>query len=164
MRARTSSIIKTLQAKPNMGTLVQTLMHEGLTDGMGYEVKHVQPGRGFSCTEYSEKMMPNGTIVFCRTYYPGPYDALAGYPSDVVTEYSVGVAWERYTERQDEFDSPYLVRRPEGLVRWDSTAYDGPCYWYAVFSDVGVAEAYAISHPPPDSASIRPDVVYADWD
>lgn len=159
---RNLGIIKTLQSRPMSGSLQDVLKHEGKTDGMGYLVMMTKPGRGFSCREWSKKQMENGTWVLCETYYPGPFDALAGLPSDLVSEYAVGISWEKFTEREGEFNTPYGVSLPDGAIRWADAAGDGPRYWYAVFEDVELAEAFASVFTTPDAPTERPGVEYID--
>lgn len=146
MNARNSAIARTLGNKPFTGGLLAVMAHEGKTDGVGYEVEHVSPGRGFSAWEYATKKFPNGHRVFRKTFYPGPFDALAGYPGDIVERHSVFVCWEEYREDEQSFDAP-LVSLPIGAIGWCDTAFDGPRIWYAVFPDAESAETYAMSLP-----------------
>lgn len=146
MSTRNEMIARTLSGRPFVRELVEVMSHEGKTDGMGYEVEHVRPGRGFSSTEYASKQSPNGQKVFRRTFYPGPFDAAAGYPSDIVEEHSVFVCWEEYRDDEEMFDAP-LVALPAGATSWSSTAFDGPRYWYAEFPSPDLAEVYAASLP-----------------
>jgi hypothetical protein len=97
---------------------------------------------------YSSKTMPNGWTVACRTYYPGPYDGLAGLSSEIVTTYSVFVGWEEYNiEYEQMFDAPPLSL-PMGATGWGDATYDGPRNWYAEFDDVELAEQYAAALAP----------------
>lgn len=123
-------------------------LHEGQTDGLGYTVERVVPGRGYSCREWSSKKMPNGRHVACMTYYPGPFDSMAGLPSEITTVYSVCVGWEEYNPEYEKlYQSPPGLDLPEGATGWGDTAYDGPRNWYAEFDDPEAAERFAMSLP-----------------
>lgn len=144
MNKRSEMIARTLTNKPFAAGMLAVMSHEGKTDGVGYEVEHVRPGRGFSATEYASKLFPNGRKVFRRTFYPGPFDAMAGYSADIVEHHSVFICWEKEREDEQMYDTP-LVALPAGASSWDSTAFDGPRYWYAEFPSAELAEAYAAS-------------------
>lgn len=146
MNKRNELITRSLAGKPFTSGMLAVMSHEGQTDGVGYEVEHVQPGRGFSAVEYASKTLPNGRKVFRRTFYPGPFDVMAGYPGDIKESHSVFVCWEKYHENEQMFDAP-LVVLPAGATSWSDTAFDGPRYWYAEFPSPELAEAYAASFP-----------------
>lgn len=153
MNKRNEMIIRTLANKPFVTAMLDVMSHEGKTDGVGYKVEHAQPGRGFSATEYASKLFPNGRKVFRRTFFPGPFDGMAGYPVDIIEHHSVFVCWEEYREDEQMFDAP-LVALPSGASSWDSAAFDGPRYWYAVFPSAELAEAYAASLPGSDEDTL----------
>jgi hypothetical protein len=127
----------------------QSKLHEGQTDGFGYVVEESRPGRGFSCVEYSKKELTNGYSVTCYTYYPGPFDALAGLPSEIEQEYWVFAGWE--AEHPDENSlslPPQGVQLPTGAISWnDYITEDGHRNWSAVFNNHLLAEAYGNSLP-----------------
>lgn len=149
MKTRNEGIARTLADRPMTAGLLEVMAHEGMTDGVGYEVEHVQPGRGYSAHEYASKQFPNGHQVSRRTFYPGPFDAMAGYPGEITEDHSVFVCWEEYREDEDMFDAP-VIPLPIGAISWGSTAFDGPRYWRAEFPCAESAEAYAASLPAID--------------
>lgn len=123
------------------------MAREGKTSGMGYKVEHVQPGAGFSATEYSSKTLGNGRIVQLTTYYPGPFGGAAGLSTEITECYSVFVGWEEYNpEYERMFDSPPLSL-PPGAIGWSDATFDGPRNWFADFDDAERAGAFAASLP-----------------
>lgn len=150
MDARTAAIARTLQNNPHAQPMLEVMARKGKASGMGYVVEHVQPGRGFSSVEYSSKNLPNGQVVLLRTYYPGPFDGLAGYSTEITETYSVFSCWEDYDESSDaEYEAPPpQVALPAGATGWGCRAWDGPRNWFAEFDDVELAEAFANSLPP----------------
>ena len=144
-KTRRDTITRTLSNNPHAQAMIASISNEGKTDGMGFEIKHVQPGRGFSSTEYAAKEMSNGQIVNRRTFYPGPFDGAAGLSNEIKESFSVWVCWEEYRSDENLFDSPPDMSLPEGAVGWEDQAWDGPRNWYAVFDDGELAEAFALS-------------------
>jgi len=145
MDARTSAIAQTLSTNPLASGMLAVMSHEGQTDGMGYDVDHVTPGRGFSSREYASKQLPNGRYVFRETFYPGPFDGMAGYSTEITETFSVWVGWEEFNEHYEAlYDSPPLAL-PAAATGWHDTAFDGPRHWYADFADAESAEAFATS-------------------
>ncbi len=81
------------------------------------------------------------------TYYPGPFDRLAGLPDEIWDVYQVWVGWEEADSADEEtYDSPPL-QLPAGACGWRCHAWDGPRHWYARFDDAAAAEAFALSLP-----------------
>lgn len=123
--------------------------HQGKKDGMGYVVDQVVPGRGYSCREWSSRVMPNGRHVACMTYYPGFLDSLTGQPSEITSVYSVFVGWEEYNPEYERlYQSPPGLSLPDGATGWGDAAYDGPRNWFAEFEDPDAAERFAMALPP----------------
>ncbi|MCX7173898.1 MAG: hypothetical protein NT159_08225 [Proteobacteria bacterium] len=144
MNTRNTGIAQVLRNNPHARPMLSILAREGKVSGMGYTVEHSRPGRGFCCTEYSTKVLPNGRQVSLKTFYPGPFDGLAGFPTDITEEYSVWVGWDKEGE---EHDAPPMAL-PAGATRWGIAAFDGPCNWFAEFDDPELAETFAGSLPP----------------
>lgn len=129
---------------PDLGRnqVADLLDHEGKTDGLGYTIDQVKPGRGFSAFEYSHKDMSNGRRVERSTYHPGPFDAAAGLPCDIEERHFVWVGWGH--EGSEAKLPP--IDLPNG-AKWDNCSFDGPVNWYAEFEDGQLAEEYAASLP-----------------
>lgn len=156
MKARNSIIAKTLGKHPETALLLISLSHEGRTDGLGYHVDDVIPGRGLSSVERSSKRLSNGVQIQCRTYYPGPYDGLAGLSTDIEVRYRVWVGWEEYNhEFEALYDAPPIAL-PAGAIGWWDAAFDGPRNWFAAFDDPELAEAFAASLPEGDYENTAP--------
>jgi len=148
MDARTRAISETLKTNIHASSMLEVMSREGKTSGMGYTVNHVQPGRGFSSHEYSSKEMPNGRHVLLTTFYPGPFDALAGYSAEITERHSVWVGWEKYQEDESKLLGEPPTPLPHGAKEWYSTAFDSDVNWYADFGDDSEkAEAFAASLP-----------------
>lgn len=148
MNTRAGGIARTISSNPATNSMLQIMAREGKTSGTGYKVEHVQPGAGFSATEYSSKNLGNGRIVQLTTYYPGPFDGAAGLSTEITERYSVFVGWEEYNAEYERlFDTPPLFL-PSGAIGWSDAAFDGPRNWYADFDDAELAEEFAASLPP----------------
>jgi len=147
MNIRASGIARTISSNPATSSVLQIMAREGKTSGMGYKVQHVQPGGGFSATEYSSKTLENGRIIQLTTYYPGPFDGAAGLSTKITERYSVFVGWEEENgEYERLFDAPPLSL-PSGAIGWSDAAFDGPRNWYADFDNAELAEAFAATLP-----------------
>jgi len=145
MDTRTATITKNLSHVPGAKAVSALIDNIGKTDGVGYEVEHVRPGRGFSSTEYAYKTLPNGRVVCRHTYRPGPFDGLAGLSTDIKEAHLVWMGWEQYTETSDDHtEPPQEITLPASAFKWHSNAWDGPRNWFADFGDdFEAAEAFA---------------------
>lgn len=148
MNTRNKGIAQVLRSNPHAQPMLAVMSRECKVSGMGYEVEHVQPGGGFSCTEYSSKSLQNGRTVALTTYYPGPFDGLAGYSTEITERYYVWVGWDEYNEEVETLHDAPPMDLPAGAIGWDCRNYDGPENWFAEFDDAEMAEAFANSLPP----------------
>lgn len=137
------NIPKNLKSNPMAKPMAAILEREGKTDGMGYEVFHVSPGRGFSCNEYAKKTFPNGHQVNRRTYFPGPFDGMAGLSTEIEEHYTVWVGWDECPNgERTSFPSP-PIPLPDGAIEWHENS-SGAQNWYAYFGQNGeAAEKFA---------------------
>ncbi len=140
-----------LENNPAAGLCAEVRSHEGRTDGVGYLVDHVQPGRGYSSVEYASKEFPNGRHVLRRTYYPGLLDGLVDLPTDINETFQVWLGWEEFdesVENSENLTPPGDLILPQGALGWNATAYDGPIHWWVKFDDQELAEAFCAGLPP----------------
>jgi hypothetical protein len=140
--------------------------HEGRTDGMGYHVDHVRSGRGYSSVEYAHKEFPNGRWLHRKTKYPGVFDGLAGYPTDIREVFQVWLGWEEFdgsVEGEENPIPPGDLNLPPNSTGWLITAYDGPIHWWANFDDQDLAEDFCAGLPPICAIDELPLIRNKDW-
>jgi hypothetical protein len=114
----------------------------GATDGVGYEVMDVRPGRGFSYRETAVKEMGNGRRVERIAEYPGPFDGVAGLSTTITERFRVCVGWEPFDEVLSEVDPMPL---PKGASKWINPDLCDDSIWFAEFEDQDAAEVFALS-------------------
>ena len=148
-----------LESNPAAELCEQVRRHEGHTDGVGYFVDHVRPGRGYSSVEYAHKEFSNGRWLHRITKYPGLFDGLVGLPTEITEMYEIWLGWEEFDkEVEDNPDAPPPggLELPAGATKWKVIAYDGPMHWWAVFDDPDLAEAFCAGLPPPGATDEQP--------
>jgi hypothetical protein len=130
----------TISALKNFNSTQKTRM--GKSDGLGYLVLDITPGAGFSSKEFAVKKMPNGVNVQRETYYPGPFELMAGLGGEIRETYMVCVGWEPFDETLSEIDPMDL---PKGALKWFNPDICDDSLWFAQFNDGDDAENFAMS-------------------
>jgi hypothetical protein len=119
------------------------------TDGTGYIIKTVKTGPGYSSTEYATKELPNGRTVSRTTEFPSIFDKIIGIDSSITVTFGVYVGYHDESPNQNQTVRKPPMPLPPFAHAWDTSAWDGPIYWFADFKDQTHAEEYALSLPPP---------------
>lgn len=119
----------------------------GKSDGMGYTVVDITPGRGFSYRETAIKQFPNHRSIRRETYFPGPLDGMAGYSTEIKARFHIYVGWEPYFDGCEELFPEPPISLPSGAAEFVDPDICDDRIWFVVFDDEEKAEEYVKSLP-----------------